>query len=143
MKKIMIAVLAVLSFGVASAQLDVEISSSQSYAVYPMRAGVSLNYTRVKGEAEYYFRLNTSNQYAPSIYIWLGNRDKALKTLNQLLNELYAQGESYYLTDTIGESFTALCSNTMGAKGYMIHKSGHAGYAYIRLKQIEQMIELL
>ena len=35
----------------------------------------------------------------------LATEIKALKTLNQLLNELYTQGESYYLTDTIGGVF--------------------------------------
>ena len=143
-KKIILAFIGLLSFGVAVAQLEVSASSPRSYSVYPMRAGVSLNYTRLQdGSAYYYLQLNPSNRFDGAIYIWLGSREQALATLKQLLFDLYTLDESYLLKDRNGESFTALCSSVVGAKGYTIFKSGYAGYAYVRLSQIEKMIELL
>lgn len=141
MKKIIIAVLALLSTGVAEAQFEVAHSAPITYVVYPMKAGVSLKYTKIGEEAEYFLQLNTTNQFDGAMLIYLGNRDKARASLSQLLNELYELDKAYTLNDTFGKPFKAICANTMGAKGYAIFKDGYAGHAYIRLKQLEDMLE--
>ena len=93
MKKIIIAVLALLSTGVAEAQFEVAHSAPITYVVYPMKAGVSLKYTKIGEEAEYFLQLNTTNQFDGAMLIYLGNRDKARASLSQLLNELYGVTE--------------------------------------------------
>lgn len=143
MKKIMIAVLALLSLNIASAQLNVQHTYAEEYVVYPMRAGVTLKYTKRGDVAEYFLQLNTSNQFDDPIYIYLGTRDKAVASLSQLLNDLFSLGTTYRLSDEHGKSFQAICSNVLGAKGYTIYQSGRAGYAYIRLKQLRDMLEMI
>ena len=143
MKKILIALIAVLSVVSASAQFGIEDTSRPTYVVYPMRAGVSLKYTKIGEEAEYFLQLNTTNQFDGAMFIYLGNRDKARASLSQLLNELYELDKSYTLNDSIDKPFKAICSKIMGAKGYAIFKDGYAGHAYIRLKQISDMLEIM
>lgn len=143
MKKILIALIAVLSFVTASAQFDVAHSAPSTYVVYPMKAGVSLKYQKIGEEAGYFLQLNTTNQFDGAMLIYLGNRDKARASLSQLLNELFESGKSYTLVDSIGKSFIATCTKTFGAEGYAIFKDGYAGNAFIRLKQISDMLEMM
>lgn len=143
MKKILIALIAVLSVVSASAQFGVTNTSFPTYVVYPMRAGVSLKYTKIGEETEYFLQLNTTNQFDGAMLIYLGNRDKARASLSQLLNELYELDKSYTLNDSIDKPFKAICSQIMGAKGYAIFKDGYAGNAFIRLKQISDMLEMM
>lgn len=143
MKKIIIAVLALLSLNIASAQFQVADTAPTTYVVYGMRAGVSLKYTKIGEDTEYFLQLNTTNQFDKSMLIYLGNRDKAKASLSQLLNELYELDKAYTLNDNFGKPFRVLCANTFGAKGYAIFKDGYAGHAYIRLKQLEDMLEMM
>lgn len=144
MKKILITLIAVLLSVTASAQLEVANTSSPIDVVYPMRAGVSLKYTKIGAEAEYFLQLNTTNRYDRVLLIYLGNRDKARASLSQLLNELYKEvGKCYTLKDNEGVPFIAICSKTFGAEGYAIFRDGYAGHAYIRLSQIEDMLEMM
>lgn len=143
MKKIIFAVLALLSLNIASAQFQVADTALTTYVVYGMRAGVSLKYTKIGEDTEYFLQLNTTNQFDKSMFIYLGNRDKAKASLSQLLNELYELDKAYTLNDNFGKPFRVLCANTFGAKGYAIFKDGYAGHAYIRLKQLEDMLELM
>lgn len=143
MKKILITLIAVLSVVSASAQFGVANSSASTYVVYPMRAGVSLKYTKIGEEMEYFLQLNTTNQFDGAMLIYLGNREKARVSLSQLLNEMYELDKSYTLNDSIDKPFKAICSKIMGAKGYAIFKDGYAGHAYIRLKQISDMLEIM
>lgn len=143
MKKIIIAVLALISIGSASAQFQVADTALTTYVVYGMRAGVSLKYTKIGEDTEYFLQLNTTNQFDKSMFIYLGNRDKAKASLSQLLNELYELDKAYTLNDNVGKPFRVLCANTFGAKGYAIFKDGYAGHAYIRLKQLEDMLEMM
>lgn len=143
MKKIIIAVLALLSLNIASAQFGVANTSSPTYVVYPMRAGVSLKYTKVGDVDEYFLVLNTTNQFDNSMLIYLGNKEQAKASLLQLLNELFELGKSLTLVDSIGKSFIATCTKTFGAEGYAIFKDGYAGNAFIRLKQISDMLEMM
>lgn len=144
MKKIIIAVLALISIGSASAQFQVAHTSPTTYVVYGMRAGVSLKYIRIGEDYEYFLQLNTTNRYDRVLLIYLGNRDKARASLSQLLNELYKEvGKSYTLKDNEGVPFIAICSKTFGAEGYAIFRDGYAGHAYIRLAQISEMLELM
>lgn len=143
MKKIILAVIAMLAIGTASAQFGVANSSSSTYVVYPMRAGVSLKYTKVGDVNEYFFVLNTTNQYDKPITIFLGDKAQAKASLSQLLNELFEIGKSHTLVDSVGKPFTATCTKTFGAEGYAIFRDGYAGNAFIRLKQISEMLEML
>ena len=140
MKKIIFAVLALLSLNIASAQFQVADTALTTYVVYGMRAGVSLKYTKIGEDTEYFLQLNTTNQFDKSMFIYLGNRDKAKASLSQLLNELYELDKAYTLNDNFGKPFRVLCANTFGAKGYAIFKDGYAGHAYIRLKQLEECL---
>lgn len=108
-----------------------------------MKAGVSLKYQKIGEEAEYFLQLNTTNQFDGAMLIYLGNRDKARASLSQLLNELFELGKSHTLADSIGKSFIATCTKTFGAEGYAIFKDGYAGNAFIRLKQISDMLEMM
>lgn len=143
MKKIIIAVLALLSLNIASAQFNVEHEAPTTYVVYPMRAGISLKYTKIGEEAEYFLQMNTTNQFDGAMLIYLGNRDKAKASLSQLLNDLYELEKAYTLNDSLGKPFKAICSKIMGAKGYALFKDGYAGHAFIRLTQIADMLEMM
>lgn len=143
MKKIIIAVLALLSFGVAEAQFKVIGNDITTYVVYPMRAGVSLKYTKIGEVAEYYLQLNTTNQFDKSMLIYLGNRDNARASLKQMLNELFAPDLSTELQDNNGKPFIVVGSIRMGAKGFAVFREGYAGHAYIRLSQIEDMLGIM
>ena len=121
--------------------VDFVDAAHTTYVVYGMKAGVSLKYTKLGEQAEYFLQLNTNNQFDGAMFIYLGNRDKARTSLSQLLNEMHELGKEYTLNDTHGKPFKAVCSNTMGAKGYAIFKDDCAGCAYIRLKQLADMLE--
>lgn len=143
MKKIIIAIIALLSIDIALAQFNVADEAPTTYVVYPMRAGISLKYTKIGEEAEYFLQMNTTNQFDGAMLIYLGNRDKAKASLSQLLNDLYELEKAYTLNDSLGKPFKAICSKIMGAKGYAIFKDGYAGHAYIRLTQIADMLEMM
>lgn len=140
MNKIIIAVLALLSLNIASAQFQVADTAPTTYVVYGMKAGVSLKYTKRGEESEYFLQLNTTNQFDGAMLIHLGNREQARTSLSQLLNELYEMDKAYTLNDSLGRPFKAICSKIMGAEGYAIFKEDYAGHAYIRLKQLADML---
>lgn len=101
MKKIIIAVLALLSLNIASAQFQVADTAPTTYVVYGMKAGVSLKYTKRGEVSEYFLQLNTTNQFDGAMLIYLGNRDKARASLSQLLNELFELDKAYTLNDNM------------------------------------------
>lgn len=143
MKKLLFAVLAFLAIGTASAQIKVVDSSKPIYVIYGPSAGVSLKYTYIGETREYYLQLTTTNQFDDPIYIFLGDRDNARESLETMLNKLWQLDKMYELEDSVSRPFKLMCANTLGAKGFYVTTSEHAGHSYIRLSQIGKMLEKL
>lgn len=145
MKKIILVVIALLSIGVVQAQFTVaQPKEAQSGVVYSMKGtDVELRYVKTDKDVYYYLTLDTTSVMYESILIHLGNRDKARASLSQLLNELYELGKSHLLNDSRNNTFKVICTDTMGEQGYSIFKEGKIGHGYIRLKQLEVMLEKL
>ena len=138
MKKIIIAVLALLSIGVVQAQFKVEQKQSAPEAIWREGFGwVSLYQQNVGNGEDYYFiACRSSNQFDDMMLIHLGSKEKALATLAQLEKDLYVEGEIYELSDDKGESFTLKCGKF---NYYYIYKRGYAGYGYIKMTHIPKM----
>lgn len=139
MKKILLAIIAVLCVSNATAQFKVVEKQKAAEVVWSSFGGHQALYAKPLSNGEYYFFLafNTTNQFDDSLLIALGKIDKAKATLQQLANDLYKEGEIYELADDMGEAFTMQCSVL---NQYKITKRGYAGYAYITLGQVSKML---
>lgn len=137
MKKIIIAVIALLSLNIASAQFQVQQKQSMPEVVWRNGFGWVTLYKQDIGNGEYYYfiGIRTSNQFDDIMLIHLGKKDKAITTLTQFY-DLYAQGEIYELADDNGEKFSAQC---IAMKYYRLLKRGYAGYGTIHLNQLLNM----
>lgn len=138
MKKIIIAVLALLSLDIASAQFSVQQKQSMPEVIWRSAMGGHNKLYRMEvGNGEYYYfiGISTTNQFDDKMLIHLGKKDKAITTLTQFY-DLYAQGEIYELADDKGEKFSAQC---IAMKYYRLLKRGYAGYGTIHLNQLLNM----
>lgn len=141
MKKILLAMIAVLFVGTASAQFQVKEKQCLPEVVWQDAFRWVGFYQQDLGNNDYYymFGLRTSNQFDDRLLIHLGRGNKTVSTLRQLLNELYSEGKIYELTDDKGEPFTLICKPF---NIYHIYKKGYAGYAHIKLSQVETILSL-
>lgn len=139
MKKILLAIIAVLCINTATAQFKVVEKQKTADVVWSSFGGHQALWAQEQSNGEYYFFLafNTTNQFDDKMIISLGKIDKAKATLSQLLNDLHKEGEVYELADDKGEAFTMQCSVL---NQYKITKSGYAGYAYLTLGQVSKML---
>lgn len=142
MKKIIIAVLALLSIGVAEAQLQVTHLPKAETVCKPF-SNMWLKKDMMNGEMQYYIVGSTTNQFDKPILLFLGNLDKAKTSLSQLLTDLYIVGEQYELIDSCGVKFWAYAQNEFGTKRYAIKQNGYAGYMYLPLSGIRKMLSAL
>jgi hypothetical protein len=141
MKKMIIAVLALLSFGVAEAQFTVEKKQSVPEVVFRSPLGghqCLCAYQLDNGEYYFYLALNTTNQFDDRMIIYLGKIDKTKATLSQLINDLHSEGEVYRLSDDRGEPFTMEC---VAFNQYRLSKKGSAGYAYLSINNVGKMLD--
>lgn len=143
MKKILIALIAVLSVVSASAQFKVQEKQTMPEVVWRSAMGGHNKLYRQKlqnGEYYYFIGVATTNQFDDKMLIHLGKIDKAKATLLQMANDLYREGEIYELTDDKVEPFTLQCA---AFNQYVLFKKGYAGRAYITIGQVEKMLSAL
>lgn len=142
MKKILVAIIALLFVGSASAQFKVAEKQKTTEIVWTSFAGHQSIHAQELSNGEYYYWLvlKTSNQFDERICIGIGVKDKAKATLRQLENELHKEGEIYQLIDDRGKPFTMECTTW---NQYRITKKGHAGYAYLTVGQASKMLSAL
>ena len=142
MKKVLFLVLAMLAIGSADAQFQVQEKQKLPEVVWrsPLGGHVKL-YAQEQSNGELYYLvgINTTNDYDDKLLLHLGNKDKAIATLTQLVNDLYVQGEIYELADDRGEAFTLQCS---AMNQYVIHKAGYAGRGYVTVGQFARMLSV-
>lgn len=141
MKKIMLALIAVLSFTNASAQFKVEEKQSAPELVFRSPLGGHQRlYAIQQTNGEYYFfiAISTTNQYDDLMLIHLGKQAKTKATLAQLINDLHSQGATYQLSDDRGEPFTLEC---VPLGEYRLSKKGYAGNAYLSISNVRKMLE--
>ena len=137
MKKIIIMLLAVLAFGSAEAQFKVQETHTAPEVVWQNGFNhLKLCKTKGSGSPYYYISILSTNQFDDRIILHLGGLGKAKATLNQILNELFKEGEIYQLVDDRGEAFTGKC-NPLG--DFTIFKEGYAGAGHIMLYQFRKM----
>lgn len=142
MKKILFAVLALLSLGTASAQIQTTHTQTQSETIYGPKAGVTLERMVFKGGDLYYLTLRTSNQFDRVMMLALGNKTETIQSLEGLLNG-FELDKTSTMKDGTGKEFIAICANILGADGYYIKMKGYAGHAYLRLSDFRKMLKLL
>lgn len=141
MKKIILAVIALLSIGMASAQFTVENKQSTPELVFKSPLGGHQRlYAIQQANGEYYFfiAIATTNQFDDKLIVHLGKIDKTKATLLQLINDLYSQGSVYNLSDDRGEPFTLEC---VPLGEYRLSKKGYAGNAYLSISNVRKMLE--
>ena len=142
MKKLLFAVLTVLTFGTASAQFKVTEKQKTPVRVWAAFGGHQALYylERSNGEYYYFMAFNTSNQFDDRLIIHLGDLDTAKATLHQLEKDLHKEGEIYELTDDNLEKFSMQCT---AFNQYRITKRGYAGSAYLTIGQVSKMLAAL
>ncbi|MBQ2395238.1 MAG: hypothetical protein II307_05700 [Alistipes sp.] len=142
MKKVLLFMIAVLTISSASAQFQVQEKQKLPEVVWrsPLGGHVKL-YAQEQSNGKFYYLvgINTTNDYDDKLLLHLGNKDKAIATLTQLVNDLYVQGEIYELADDRGEAFTLQCS---AMNQYVIYKEGYAGRGYVTVGQFERMLSV-
>ena len=142
MKKLLLLVVAMLAIGSASAQFQVQEKQKLPEVVWrsPLGGHVKL-YAQEQSNGKLYYLvgINTTNDYDDKLLLHLGNKDKAIATLTQLVNDLYVQGEIYELADDRGEAFTLQCT---AMNQYVIHKVGYAGRGYVTVGQFARMLSV-
>lgn len=139
MKKLLFAVLAMLTLGTASAQFKVAEKQKTPVRVWASFGGHQALYYQEQsnGENYYFLAFNTTNQFDDKLIIHLGKIDKAKATLLQIKNDLHKEGEIYELTDDKGEAFSMQCT---AFNQYRIMKQGCAGCTYLTLGQAGKML---
>lgn len=143
MKKIIIAVLALFSLGIAEAQIQMKDTSAERSRVvcYGALGWNNLYITPIMGKDYYRISLLSTNRFDDNLTIYLGGKDEAIKTLSQFLDNFTPDGR-WECKDFHDVPFTAYGDNPM-EKRYMIVQGGYAGVGYLRLMDIKKFLKYL
>lgn len=140
MKKIVIAVLALFSLGIAEAQITVH-QAPQSKDIITLSGNTLTKFERVKGKF-YYLLFLTHDKY-DSYCIALGFEDEAKISLNQLLKN-YKPEDFFRITDALKSSFYIRTNQGNGQKLYMIKEANSRGdYALLPLDDIAKFLQAI
>lgn len=143
MKKIVIAVLALFSLGIAEAQIKITETHKKSETVCSGAFGWNtLDRIEVEGTYYYFLTLTSDNRFDKSYSILLGEKKDALTSLN-IFADNFSPDNSFTCKDANGNPFRLHAQNLMGEKRYAVKMDGYAGYAYLRLMDIRKFIRAL
>lgn len=142
MKKIILAVIALLSFSFADAQIQSQGTMPRTETVYGPRAGVWLNRIECAGEWEYYLSMATTNQFDNHIIINLGNISNTKLSLQWFIDN-FALGKTYRMKDDKKVNFDAVCVSILATNCVEFYKEGHAGCARVRVSEFSRMLKRL
>lgn len=137
MKKIGLAIIALLFVGAASAQMQITKVEEPTLVCKTWNGWNKLYKHQVNGEYSYYFILASDNRYDRIYHIDLGSKKEAIETIHFLLDN-YKPGADFHATEVTGETFYVFAVNMLGDKHYTIKKDGYGGYASIRLNELKK-----
>lgn len=142
MKKIIIAIIALLSISVAEAQIQSQGPSPRVETIYGPRAGVWFNRIEGINGWEYYLSMATTNQFDDHMNIYLGTIDNAKLSIQWFIDN-FELGKNYRMKDDKKYPFVAICVSVFATDCWEFYKEGHAGCARVRMSEFSRILNKL
>lgn len=143
MKKILLAIIVMLTLGSASAQITIEKKDKSYTTVCRGFFGYNeLLKFQVEGVDYYMLSLTSDNRYDSPYSIRLGNKKETIDSLT-LLYDTFAKDQDYDIKDTSDKVYRFHCDTSAGEKRYMVKTEGYAGWGYFRLTEIKKFLAVL
>lgn len=142
MKKIFLAIVAILSVGIAAAQVELSSAEKPSIVCSGYLGFNDLVKYKAMGEDHYFLSLDSDNQFDQLYSINLGKKKDAIDFLSKLI-DIFSPEANLKAKDSSGNPFRIFGSTASGDRRYLIKKDGYAGYAHFRLSEIKKFIKAL